>query len=223
MLRRQDYNPHDFLFTELLEGIGIAKGEYVTAVKVLSDLKQYLDNYLKKISSQAALIIRIRCGADEKDSVRAVLDGYYAQHAKNQDGVILKRRTQSIVKYIAGLSTYDDMEIVSGLSKLVTDIYIDDWRDGMLESFKRGWCEFCDELESEHTRMSSGLEGLLMNNQSHSLSGTDDVDMDDNSTAYFLKNAVKEAIDEFGDSLDTKEKVAVLARVLAELVAGENT
>lgn len=223
MLRRQDYNPHDFLFTELLEGIGVAKGEYETAVKVLTDLKQYLDSYLKKISLQAALIIRTRCGADEKDSVRAVLDGYYAQHAKNQDGVILKRRTQSIVKYIAGLSTYDDMEIVSGLSKLVTDIYIDDWRDGMLESFKRGWCEFCDELESEHTRMSSGLEGLLMNNQSHSLSGTDYVDTDDNSTAYFLKNAVKEAIDEFGDSLDTKEKVAVLARVLAELVAGENT
>ena len=62
-----------------------------------------------------------------------------------------------------------------------------------------------------------------MNNQSHSLSGTDYVDTDGNSTAYFLKNAVKEAIDEFGDSLDTKEKVAILARVLAELIAGENT
>ena len=51
----------------------------------------------------------------------------------------------------------------------------------------------------------------------------DGSDTDDNSTSYFLKNAIREAIDEFGDSLDTKEKVAVLARVLAELVAGENT
>ena len=42
------------------------------------------------------------------------------------------------------------------------------------------------------------------------------------STSYFLKNAIKDALDEFGDSLETNEKVAVLARVLAELVAGES-
>ena len=70
--------------------------------------------------------------------------------------------------------------------------------------------------------MSSGIEGLFMNGHSQSLLSGGDVDMDNNSTTYFLKNAIKEAIDEFGDSLETKEKVAVLARVLAELVAGEN-
>ena len=47
-------------------------------------------------------------------------------------------------------------------------------------------------------------------------------DIEDDSTSYFLKNAIKDALDEFGDSLETNEKVAVLARVLAELVAGES-
>ena len=67
----------------------------------------------------------------------------------------------------------------------------------------------------------TGIEKLLLEGQNQNL--LDGSDTDDNSTSYFLKNAIREAIDEFGDSLDTKEKVAVLARVLAELVAGENT
>ena len=46
--------------------------------------------------------------------------------------------------------------------------------------------------------------------------------MEDDSTGYFLKNAIKDALDEFGDSLETNAKVAVLAQVLAELVAGES-
>lgn len=222
MLRRQDYNPHDFIFVELPGGIGVSKGNYAETINVLEDLKEYLDSYLDRVAAEAASFIKKRCGADDKDGLRAVLENYYAGHAKKLDGVILKRRTQSIVGYITGLSTYDESEIVSGLSKLVTDIFIDDWRDGMLENFKRGWEEFCDEVESEHAKMSSGIEGLFMNGHSQSLLSGGDVDMDNNSTTYFLKNAIKEAIDEFGDSLETKEKVAVLARVLAELVAGEN-
>ncbi len=47
-------------------------------------------------------------------------------------------------------------------------------------------------------------------------------DVEDDSTGYFLKNAIKDALDEFGDSLETNAKVAVLAQVLAELVAGES-
>ena len=40
----------------------------------------------------------------------------------------------------------------------------------------------------------------------------------DESAAGLLKNAIKEAIDKFGNDLDTKEKMAVLVRVIAELV-----
>ena len=221
MLRRQDYNPHDFLFAELPSGIGVSKGDYAETINVLADLKEYLDGYLKRMAAEAASIIKKRCGGDDKDSLRAVLESYYAERAKKLQGAILKRRTQSIVGYITSLSTYDETEIVSGLSKLVTDIYIDDWRDGMLENFKSGWDEFCDELESEREERASGIGGLFAGGQSQSLLGGGDVDLDDNSTTYFLKNAIKEAIDEFGDSLETREKVAVLARVLAELVAGE--
>lgn len=215
MLRRQDYNPHDFLFTELPAGIGVVNGDYVATINILTDLKKHLDNYLKNISKETASIIRHRCGADKRDSLRAVLDSYYTRYAQRLEGGLLKRRTQSVISYITKLSTYDDMEIVSGLSKLVTDIYIDDWRDGMLDCFKKNWEELCDELESEHMEESADGLGNLLNG--------DYADTEDNSTAYFLKNAIKEAIDEFGDSLETKEKVAVLARVLAELVAGENT
>ena len=46
-----------------------------------------------------------------------------------------------------------------------------------------------------------------------------DANLDD-STGYFLKNAITEALDEFGDALETKEKLSVLMQTIEELLEG---
>ena len=132
-----------------------------------------------------------------------------------------KSRTSAILSYISDIPTYDEGEIVSKLSKLVTDIYIDDWRDGMLEKFRAGWDEFCDEAENT-VNSESALNSIILKGEGGSLLERSYADVEDDSTGYFLKNAIKDALDEFGDSLETNAKVAVLAQVLAELVAGES-
>lgn len=44
-----------------------------------------------------------------------------------------------------------------------------------------------------------------------------DADVKD-STSEFLKNMIEEALDNFGDSLETNQKVAVLAEALEKLL-----
>ena len=150
-----------------------------------------------------------------------MLDEYYAEHCTKLKKQVNRGRTSAILSYISSLSTYEEKEIAAKLSKLVTDIYIDDWRDGMLEKFKEGWNEFCNEAENS-LRDDAQLNSIILKGGSGSLLEQSYEDIEDDSTSYFLKNAIKDALDEFGDSLETNEKVAVLARVLAELVAGES-
>ena len=41
---------------------------------------------------------------------------------------------------------------------------------------------------------------------------------DEDSTSYFLENAIEEAIDEFGDTLELNQKISVLAKALENLL-----
>lgn len=150
-----------------------------------------------------------------------MLEEHYSEHGKRLEKLVTKSRTSAILSYISDIPTYDEGEIVSKLSKLVTDIYIDDWRDGMLEKFRAGWDEFCDEVENT-VNSESALNSIILKGEGGSLLERSYADVEDDSTGYFLKNAIKDALDEFGDSLETNAKVAVLAQVLAELVAGES-
>lgn len=220
-LKHQEFNPHEFLFSELPSIIGMENGGISGVAEKLKVLKQYMDGYLDIISDRAAVLIKERCHADKADSLRAVLDGYYAEHGRKLRKHVNKSRTAGILSYISNMPTYDDKEIVNKLSKLVTDVYIDDWRDGMIESFEKGWNDFCNELENS-VDDNTALNSIILKGGGGSLLERSYEDIDDDSTSYFLENAIKDALDEFGDSLETNEKVAVLARVLAKLVAGEN-
>ena len=219
-LRRQDYNPHDFLFNGLPRAVGAKENDLPSVPEKLGELKRYLDGYLDVLSGRVADIIKKRCGADTSDSLRAVLDGYYGEYGEKLSKHVTKSRTGAILSYISQLSTYDERELVAKLSKLVTDIYVDDWRDGMVENFRSGWNEFCDEAENS-TQSGAPLSSIILKGEGGSLLERSYEDIADDSTGYFLENAIKDALDEFGDSLETNEKVAVLARVLAKLVAGE--
>ena len=79
-LRHQDYNPHEFLFKELISVLEAEENNYTDALKRIKYLKGYMDGYLDMLSDKVAGIIKMRCNAGVKDSLRAVLDEYYAEH-----------------------------------------------------------------------------------------------------------------------------------------------
>ena len=41
----------------------------------------------------------------------------------------------------------------------------------------------------------------------------------DDSTSYFLQNAIEDALEEFGDTLELNQKVSVLVKALEELLS----
>lgn len=220
LLRRGEYNPHQFLFEQLSECTNVEKDAFADILNNVRAIKSFMDGYLQTLMDCAAKIIKNRCRASENDSLRAVLDNFYHIYGEKMKVYVTKSKTMSILSYLSDIPTYDENEIISRLSKLVLDIYIEDWKDGMTEKFREEWQRLCDEVES-YDRSGAGQSQIILKKDGQEQLERSYDDSSDDSTGYFLKNAIKEAIDEFGDSLETNEKVAVLARVLAEIVAGE--
>lgn len=109
-------------------------------------------------------------------------------------------------------------KIVEHLSKAVLDIYMEDWRDESLKQYEEELARL--KAEIEHIGMEQSESG---SRQMIEFTGSDGkkvkkfYEAEDDSTSYFLKNAMEEAMEEFGDSLEVNQKVAVLVQMIEKL------
>ena len=106
------------------------------------------------------------------------------------------------------------------LSKRLEDIYIEDWNDRLQEKFLRDIAKIRQKTEA--AKEDAGLENgqkeiFLKTADGAEIHKYYDADVKD-STSEFLKNMIEEALDNFGDSLETNQKVAVLAEALEKLL-----
>ena len=123
------------------------------------------------------------------------------------------------MKYLECLSTNDELEMVSQLSKIVLDIYMEDWRDDIPEIFQRELKRMKEEIEhlSENTEDRQKNMIILRDAYGHDIKRSYTADLED-TTSGFLKNMIDEAIEEFGETLELNQKVAVLVEVLQRLL-----
>lgn len=104
--------------------------------------------------------------------------------------------------------------------KRLEDIYIEDWNDRLQEKFLRDITKIRQKTEA--AKEDAGLENgqkeiFLKTADGAEIHKYYDADVKD-STSEFLKNMIEEALDNFGDSLETNQKVAVLAEALEKLL-----
>ena len=124
------------------------------------------------------------------------------------------------MEYLANLKTSDDEVAVARLSKTILDMYIEDWNDSSLEDFKETLSKTKSEIEEQSVKLSNGTGTNTLQftgSDGQPIERTYDSRMD-SSTGYFLENAIESAIDEFGESLETNQKVAILVQTIEKLI-----
>ena len=124
------------------------------------------------------------------------------------------------MKYIGTLNTNDEGEIVAKLSKILLDVYIEDWHDGTIESFRTELSSVRAQVEAILDQNDSGESQsriILTDTKGNEIAKYYDANTKD-STSMYLKNVMSEALEEFGDTLEMNQKVAVLVEMLEELL-----
>ena len=108
----------------------------------------------------------------------------------------------------------------SDLSKILIDIYPEDWNDNSIEDLIDTLIQVKAEIEriGDRSDDDSGEYSFQFKNKDGEIVKRSYDFTEDDSTSYFLKNAIESALDDFGDSLETNQKVAVLIQTIEQLI-----
>ncbi len=218
LLRRAEVNPHELLFEKIPSVLGTS--EYLDTTEKLTAVKNQMDSKLAELSGDIAGRIKKIFGAKENESLQAVLGGWYRRQSGAAKTYILTTTLNRFMGYLENLTTNNEEEIVSDLTKIVMDMYLEDWNDAAVESFEAELRAVKSEVEqiSEVKADAQGKNRIILKDaQGNEMERCFEADITD-STSNYLKNAIEDALEEFGDTLEMNQKVAVLVQTLEHLL-----
>lgn len=217
-LKRAEINPRELIFDKFPETFGA--DNYRNTVLKLRECKNLLDGKLEKLQCELAALIKQEFGVAKTTSLKAALLDWYQEQSVSSKSYILSTTVSNFMKYIGTLNTNDEGEIVAKLSKIILDVYLEDWRDGTIENFQAELSNVRTQVEAiqdQHENSENQSRIILTDGKGKEIAKYYDADIKD-STSMYLKNVMSEALEEFGDTLEMNQKVAVLVEMLEELL-----
>lgn len=218
LLKRAELNPHELLFEKMPQALGVTS--YRDAGKVLEQVMQLMNEKLTELNRSVAEKTKEVFEAEKQESLSAVLHAWYRGQSEAAKTHVLSTNVNRFMNYLQNLTTNDEEEIVADLSKIVMDMYLEDWNDNVLLAYGDELSVIKQEIEqlsAQGTQASGKNRIILKDADGNEMERCFDADISD-STSVYLKNMIEEALDDFGDTLEMNQKVAVLVQTLEKLI-----
>lgn len=144
----------------------------------------------------------------ESSSLKSEFDDFISHNIKSGTKPILESTQKEILNTITINLTYDDLDCIDKLSKACVGQYIEDWNSNKTKELLEQLKLFKEAIENSHDAqyIQNDLTNLISNNINLS------------NMANLLKNNVESILDEFSESVSTSEKIAVLEKILKDLL-----
>lgn len=218
LLKRAEVNPRELLFERIPEGL--EEEDYQKIVGKITAAKQAMEVNLSVLLAEIAAKTKELFGVSKNANLKACLMEWYQNQSQASKNYILSGTVSSFMNYLEQLNTNDAEEIISKLSRIVLDMYVEDWNDASKEQFLSALAQIKNEVESiqdttESTENKSRL--ILQDAAGNEIAKYFDADVSD-STSIYLQNMIEEALEDFGDTLEMNQKVAVLVQAIEKLL-----
>lgn len=223
LFRNMELNPRDILFEKipalLCEGGSGADDRYQKCAEKVEDIVCYFNAFLNEQKKDVISEIKKLFSAGEEESLGPCLKGWYKNLGNQVKHCIWNDSITNFIYCIENLTVNDELEIVTMLSKAVYGIYIEDWNDDSKEKFLTELKTIKNQLEQVTGEKNENGKNMFhfIDSEGNEVEKFYEPDTDD-SVSYFLKNAIDDALEEFGDSLETNQKLAVLVQTIEELL-----
>lgn len=219
LLKRAELNPRELIFERLPQGL--AASDLNQTLLAVKKVRQMLDQAVVRLEEEIIAEIKTIFGAKEQESLKGCLILWYQQYEEKASASILKSLADHFMRYLRELQEKDSEKIVWELSRRLLDMYFEDWNDSTREEFVQVLQQVKEEVEAvaEKDVTASGKCRIILQNENGKdiLNKSYDENQED-STVDFFKNMISEALEEFEGTLETNQKVTVLAKAIMELL-----
>lgn len=218
-LSKLDWNARELLFEVFPKQF--ACENYKELLALLTVAKQEMEQHLRSVKEQAIKIVQRVLQLSQEANLLQSLKLWVRQQRATLAHQIYSKHTQRFLHCIEQLETYDEVEIVSELSRQVLDLFIEDWKADGLAQFETSIKEIVEEVQqTKETDEEQNVQKLsFTNSKGVSVEKTLQIEEPD-GTSEFLQNEIESALDTYGDYLEPNQKVAVMLRMIEKILEG---
>ena len=210
-------NPRELIFEKIPQIFGnVPLSDVLEAV---IETKKTIDDHIHNLKKAAENAVRTALGLAMSDDFYRSLKAWYEAVPDKTKRSVLSSDSQRIFNTIRDLSITDNEEITEQISKAAVNFFIEDWRDETIDDFSAALYGMVEEISEIGKRPESEMERI-----SFSDGGTSDerlIDFDPenlSSTGHFFQNALDDVLEEYGDTLETSEKIGILMNLVRKLM-----
>ena len=214
LFRFGEPNPREWLLEELPKALDSADALEEAADRC-REMKQAMESFLPDVKRQVAEETKALFGIRKDEDLLQSLQVWCRQREGIWQQKVLSASARAFLDEVFKLYTHEELQIVNGLSKAVLDLYMESWNDGSkaqyFEQLQAVQAELSEAVQNEESAASSVIfiepDGSQMQKQ---------YTVEEDSSMVFLKNALQEVMEEFGDALTENQRVNVLMDLLKE-------
>lgn len=211
-------NPREILYKTLPGAFGAVE-EYGKLTSAIFRMKIEMERYFSFLCSQIVKETRAVFGLDEKDNFLRSLKQYVETYAVGRSEYVTSRQTQDFLRCVRELSTHDEQEIAGKLSKAILDLYVEDWKEETVLQYRETLQTIAEELIQKGTDPGEGMQKLVFtNSKGQEVVKQFRMEQKDDGISEYLQNEIESALEEFGESMETNQKITVMVRMIEKLL-----
>ena len=219
LLRKIEMNPRDLLF-EKIPTLVQKDVDWQLTAETVARIKATLDGSYLIAVSNIIDITKETFGFKQSDNLCAALMEWYGNKKEQFENYIFSDKAGNLRDYLKSLDMYDEQVCIKRLTKIVLDIYLEDFTKQHAEDYEAELKKLLEEIvrvDGESASSGNGSNTITFLSSDGKKFEKSYAQTEEDSTSYFLKNAIESAMEEFGDSLDQNQKLAVLVKTIEEL------
>lgn len=195
-------NPYEVVFEKPLELLG--NDDYSSFEKLMSEFvanwQQYLSDYKEEIGQAIKKHFEITSATSLRMGLNSIL-----KEKLSDNRPVLNDVDSKLLEVIEMLS-YDDNEAVNMLSFNITGSYVEDWMNDRSNQMLDRLDDFISHIsESKKVNTATSTIDRLFDSIEY---------IDQSPMGKLFQNSIESVMDEFGDSVPTEEKIAILTSML---------
>ena len=216
VLRKLDINCRELLFEKIPLFLNRSGADKMCAWAVELVFTAWSGRLQDIKSRLAGECLRV-WGGREGESLPAYLKDWYEKQRDTVQNMVLSAKSVALWACLEDINGYDAGKTAAELAFAVTDIHIEDWSQETAADFAKALISAKEEIEFSAAAERQNVKKVVFTGREGSLVERY-FQADETGIGHFLKNAIYEALEEFGDSMEPAQKAAVLVEALEDLL-----